>query len=543
LHRTCITARAGGIQNQQGRQDHPGFDSDDHCQSECDLRSDCKFWMRTGTNCYTYSSGTIDETSAWALGHRYGGKCSHKYVLGTLGGTGCPAGYEIVTDAKECEDAVPGTLTWNGSNQSGEFTFGSKSCRSDWLQARGCFTNKHHYEQYASHKAGVHVFFNTCQGTTTPSWHQPICKPITNDECGLHQHSVCTSYPCIDLREGSDHHHIMVLDHSDKTKAKITYFNQNWQAGSTWDCSRLSTDYSLIGDWSCGNFYVNGAITISSDYADDFTNQRTNDHIDFCKADGALTQDCRWETAHDQQPNSANYMGWTCADDEILTGLGLSPNQHDVTKVQCCKLGGHSAVKSSTCSYVDSNHQSAVCGDGNDHMVFSGAYDKRAASVDAVTEILAGKCCEVECDAAWCAGGNWGVDKNNCQVISTQNTGAQELTCPTGTLMTEIEDGVAGNAHGVQKVASVTCCAMDLISQPTMAPSSAPTTSRPTKAPTSAPSTSSPSVAPTTVEQCLISLRDSSLTDAQYLADIDLCLPGCRSTPQRRLLSENRRRQ
>merc|ERR1712079_182484 len=248
-----------------------------------------------------------------------------------------------------------------------------------------------------------------------------------------------------------------------------------------------------------------------------------------------FVKDCRWESNHDQTPNSADYMGWTCADNEILTGFGLSADQHDVTKVQCCKLGGHSAVKSNTCTYVDSNHERAKCGNGNDHMVFSGAYDKRAATVDAVTEILAGKCCEVECDSAWCAGKDWGVDKNNCQVISTSNTNAQELVCPTGTLMTEVEDGLASNAHGVQKVASVTCCALDLIAPPSMAPSAAPTTDMPT-------------LAPTSVDDCLLGLRDPQLTDAEYLADIDRCLPGCRSVPHRRalesrLLSGNNRRQ
>jgi len=262
----------------------------------------------------------------------------------------------------------------------------------------------------------------------------------------------------------------------------------------------------------------------------------------------AFLEDCRWESNHDQNPNSADYMGWTCADDEILTGFGLSADQHDVTKVQCCKVGGHSAIKSNTCTYVESNHERAKCGSGNDHKVFSGAYDKRAASNDAVTEILAGKCCEVECDSAWCAGGSWGVDKNNCQVISTASTNAQELVCPKGTLMTEVEDGLAGNAHGVQKVASITCCALDVVAPPTQAPSKAPTTSRPTSAPTAAPSTSMPSVAPTTVDDCLLSLRNSQLTDSQYLSSVDQCLPGCRSTPQRRalesrLLSENNRRQ
>merc|ERR1712173_133113 len=183
-------------------------------------------------------------------------------------------------------------------------------------------------------------------------------------------------------------------------------------------------------------------------------------------------------------------------------------------------------------------------------MVFSGAYDKRVAVNDAVTEILAGKCCEVECDAPWGAGGDWGVDKNNCQVISTASTQAQELVCPTGTLMTEIEDGLAGNAHGVQKVASVTCVAFDVIAPPTQAPSPAPTTARPTSAPTAAPTTarptsaptkapltSMPSIAPTTVDDCLLALKDSSqLTDSQYLSNVDLCLPGCRS-PRRALES------
>jgi len=272
-----------------------------------------------------------------------------------------------------------------------------------------------------------------------------------------------------------------------------------------------------------------------------------------CPIDFAFLEDCRWETSHDQTPNSADYMGWTCADNEILTGFGLSANEHDITKVQCCKLGGHSAVKPNTCTYVDSNHERAKCGNGNDHMVFSGAYDKRAATVDAVTEILAGKCCEVECDSAWCAGKDWGVDKNNCQVISTSNTNAQELICPTGTLMTEVEDGLASNAHGVQKVASVTCCALDLIAPPTMAPSrapsAAPTTARPTSAPTQAPSTSMPTLAPTSVDDCLLGLRDPQLTNSEYLAGIDRCLPGCRSdVPHRRalesrLLSENNRRQ
>jgi len=103
------------------------------------------------------------------------------------------------------------------------------------------------------------------------------------DDCDTNQHSACTSYPCIDLRQGTNHHHMMILDPSDTTKARITYFNQNWQAGGlSWDCSRSAPDGSLVGSWSCGNFYTTGAVSISADYADDFTDGTTEDSIDFC---------------------------------------------------------------------------------------------------------------------------------------------------------------------------------------------------------------------------------------------------------------------
>jgi len=106
--------------------------------------------------------------------------------------------------------------------------------------------------------------------------------PTCVDDCDANQHNACTSYPCIDLRQGTNHHHMMILDPSDTTKARITYFNQNWQAGPFWDCSRSAADDSLVGSWSCGNFYTTGAVSISADYADDFTDRTTEDSIDFC---------------------------------------------------------------------------------------------------------------------------------------------------------------------------------------------------------------------------------------------------------------------
>merc|ERR1719433_1189260 len=70
----CTTGRPGGIQSQVGQEYRPGPDSDSHCQTACDDRADCKYWMRFGGNCYTYRDGIVDVTSSWALGHRFGVK-------------------------------------------------------------------------------------------------------------------------------------------------------------------------------------------------------------------------------------------------------------------------------------------------------------------------------------------------------------------------------------------------------------------------------------------------------------------------------------
>merc|ERR1711972_1065805 len=67
---------------------------------------------------------------------------------------------------------------------------------------------------------------------------------------------------------------------------------------------------------------------------------------------------------------------------------------------------------------------------------------------------------------------------------------------PDGTVVTEVVDGHSGAAYGIQKVASVVCCALDVISQPTSAPSLSPTTTEPTNAPSLSPSTTEPTYAP-----------------------------------------------
>jgi len=246
----------------------------------------------------------------------------------------------------------------------------------------------------------------------------------------------------------------------------------------------------------------------------------------------AFWETCRWHSVLDQSlANTQDFMGWTCQDDEILTGFGLTANDNDITKIKCCSIGGHSSVKSDTCSFIEVDQGvssgNAVCGNNQDHKVFSGAYDKRLGeSGDAFTEVLAGKCCEVECDAGWCAGRNWGVDKSKCQVKIAQGNAAQDLVCPTGTLLTEIRDAQSGSAKGVQKIGSVKCCELDLVAEPTMMPTPAPS-----PAPTSSP-TDSPTSSPTTRTQCLLSVK--GLPNSQYLRGLADCLPPACGVPAAR---------
>merc|ERR1712198_413090 len=115
-------------------------------------------------------------------------------------------------------------------------------------------------------------------------------------------------------------------------------------------------------------------------------------------------------------------------------------------------------------------------------------------------------------------------------------------------------------ASAIQRVESVVCCELDVISKPTRAPSAAPTTtepspSPPTRAPspspTTAPSpapTSAPSPAPTSTSDCLLALFQCNppLSDAEILQGIADCLPTCavpqgyyRRVLEGRLLSEN----
>merc|ERR1712156_1019684 len=108
---------------------------------------------------------------------------------------------------------------------------------------------------------------------------------------------------------------------------------------------------------------------------------------------------------------------------------------------------------------------------------------------------------------------DWGVNTDKCQTIAADPnyTGPQNLVCPEGTLVTKIHDGHKGRAQGIQKVQSVECCELDLVSQPSKAPTVGPTFA-PSRSPTNAPSpspTTAPSVAPTTTPECLLAFVKS----------------------------------
>jgi len=276
----------------------------------------------------------------------------------------------------------------------------------------------------------------------------------------------------------------------------------------------------------------------------------------------AFWETCRWQSTRDQDLyDTQDLIGWTCADNEILTGFGINA-KGDISRIQCCELGGHSSVMPDTCTFIgvdDAGFQPerASC-NANDHRVFTGAYDASIAAGDDYTELLVGKCCEVRCDAPWCQNGDWGVNTDQCHTISADpyNYKAQDLVCPEGTLVTQVHDGHSGAAHGIQRVESVVCCELDMIYQPSKAPTSSPITSLPTKAPSPSPTTSpspspttAPSPAPTSTSDCLLALFqcDSPLSDAEILQGIDDCLPDCKMPPhyyyrralEGRLLSKN----
>ena len=108
------------------------------------------------------------------------------------------------------------------------------------------------------------------------------------NECTADAREQCKAFPCIDLREADNHHHPMWLN--SPGNAGVMYYREDGSgaAGRDWTCT-CSDCNGLVGVWSCPGFYGT-TITVTADYADDFTPTRNNDFIDVCQPQKAA--DC-----------------------------------------------------------------------------------------------------------------------------------------------------------------------------------------------------------------------------------------------------------
>merc|ERR1712141_624526 len=325
------------------------------------------------------------------------------------------------------------------------------------------------------------------------------------------------------------------------------------RAGNTWfDGSYGDQTCKERADWWQGQAWHQGLKNSAekSPYPGSFLKQKREDAYAIISGAPAFWETCRWQDASPHEKSGAvTYMGYACADDEILVGFELS-SEGIVDKIKCCSVGGHSSL-TDVCSIDKSQAHQASC-DANKHMVFNGVYDKQDpdAQEDAFLEVLAGRCCEVKWHAKWCGANDWGVSDECTNVKFGQNEGSQDLECPSGYLMTAVHEDANSRfakVHGVQRINEITCCKLDLVAAPTQAPSVSPSLS-PSPSPTTAPSpspTTSPTTAPTSVGECLLALRDANLTNKQFLEGIKDCVP-CFLHNQRRnlagrLLSESQK--
>jgi len=87
--------------------------------------------------------------------------------------------------------------------------------------------------------------------------------------------------PCIDLREGTNHHHLMWLNADGTAHVDGEANGIGGGDGRTWSCTRDGNGVGLVGTWNCPGFYGD-IVTITPDFADDFTPARDNDFVHVC---------------------------------------------------------------------------------------------------------------------------------------------------------------------------------------------------------------------------------------------------------------------
>jgi len=83
------------------------------------------------------------------------------------------------------------------------------------------------------------------------------------------------------LREGTNHHHLMWLNADGTAHVDGEANGLGGGDGRTWSCTRDGNGVGLVGTWNCPGFYSN-IITITPDFADDFTPAVDNDFIHVC---------------------------------------------------------------------------------------------------------------------------------------------------------------------------------------------------------------------------------------------------------------------
>merc|ERR1711953_828288 len=83
--------------------------------------------------------------------------------------------------------------------------------------------------------------------------------------------------------EGTGHHHMM--SYVSKGVATIAYYDSKFVHDlRKWTCTcSTAVENSLVGIWSCPGFFYSEKVTITADYEDNFTENRSNDAVLFCK--------------------------------------------------------------------------------------------------------------------------------------------------------------------------------------------------------------------------------------------------------------------
>jgi len=97
--------------------------------------------------------------------------------------------------------------------------------------------------------------------------------------------------PCIDLRQGENHHHLMWLNADGTAHVDAEAGGIGAGDSRTWTCHRTGNGVGLVDVWNCPGFYAGGALTITEDYADDFTAAIADDHIDVCALESEPAED------------------------------------------------------------------------------------------------------------------------------------------------------------------------------------------------------------------------------------------------------------